>query len=182
MVPHQTGYLPIWRCPRTASKVRAPIGASTSATPSITYSPRPPDRRLTVGDERHAGLAADLVDDLQHAFAVGPVLHAELLHEPAVVDQVVSGSRLPAGFLVKGDLGVGQELAHQIGNLAQTDRDAAGVVDPLLGLVGHDYPREDFGDLVDMDRAAHRILVRERDRLAARREGDAFNVVDRADD
>ena len=42
--------------------------------------------RLTVGDERQAGLAADLVDDLQYAFTIGAILHAELLHEPAVVD------------------------------------------------------------------------------------------------
>src|SRR5215467_12061867 len=92
--PHRTGCSPIWRCRRTASKARAPIGASTSATPNTTCSPPPTDRCSAVGDERQAGLAADLVDDLQDAFAVGPVLHAELLHEPAVVDQVITRDRL----------------------------------------------------------------------------------------
>src|SRR5215472_11645008 len=35
--------------------------------------------------------------------------------------------------------------------------------------------------VVDMDRAAHRVFVWERDRLAAGREGNAFDVVDRTE-
>src|ERR1700738_5189027 len=54
---------------------------------------------LPVADKPQAGVAANLVDDLQDALAIGPVLHAELLHEPAVVDQVVAGNRLAAGLL-----------------------------------------------------------------------------------
>ena len=58
----------------------------------------------------------------------------------------------------------------------------AGVVSHVLWLVGHDDAREDLGDLVDMDRAAHRVLVGEADGLAARRVGDAEDMIDRADD
>src|SRR4029077_1718934 len=63
-----------------------------------------PFRQLPVGNLRQAGLVADLVDDLQYALAIRPVLHAELLHQPAVVDQVIAGNRLAAGCLVEGDL------------------------------------------------------------------------------
>src|ERR1700730_6560682 len=52
---------------------------------------------LPVRDERQARVAGTLVDDLQHALAIGPVLHAELLHEPAIVDQVIAGDLLASG-------------------------------------------------------------------------------------
>ncbi len=50
----------------------------------------------------------------------------------------------------------------------------------MLGLVGHEHAGEHLGHVVDMDRAAHRVLEREADRLAARRLGDDVHVVDRA--
>ena len=66
----------------------------------------------------------------------GQVLHAELLHQAGVVDQVVARGRLAAGLVLEADARVGQELAHHVGDLAQADRDAAGVVDRVLRLVG----------------------------------------------
>jgi hypothetical protein len=52
----------------------------------------------------------------------------------------------------------------------------------VLRFVGHDDAGENLGDLIDMDRAAHRVLVGKLDRLAARRICDAEDVIDRADD
>src|SRR2546423_213194 len=46
---------------------------------------------LAVADERQAFLAADIVDDLQDALAIGAVLDAEFLHEARIVDQIVAG-------------------------------------------------------------------------------------------
>ena len=73
------------------------------------------------GDRRQALLAAHLVDDLQHALAVGAVLHPELVDEAAVVDQVIARDFLAAAVLVKVDLRVGQEFAHHLGDLAEAD-------------------------------------------------------------
>src|SRR5579871_2575455 len=116
---------------------------------------------LTRRDRRPPLLAPHFVDDLQHAFAIRTVLNAELLDEAAIVDQIIAGDFFAAALLVETDPGVRQVFAYNVGDLAEADRDAAGIVDPVLGMIGHDYPGEDFGDLVDMDRAAHRVLERE---------------------
>src|SRR5215472_12132436 len=137
---------------------------------------------LPIGDGWQAGFAAGLVDDLQDALAVRQILEAELLDQPGVVDQVIAGSFLAPRFVLEADLRIRQELAHEIGKLAKTDRRTAGIVHSMSRFVGQQYAREHLGDVVDMDRAAHCVLVRERDRLAARRESDAFDVIDRADD
>src|SRR5437588_8336927 len=66
----------------------APAGALTPTRRSCR--PRK-QRELAVGDERQAFFAADIVDDLQDALAIGAVLDAEFLHEAGIVDQVVAG-------------------------------------------------------------------------------------------
>ena len=90
---------------------------------------------LPVADRRLAFFGADFVDDLQDAFAVGAELHAEFLHHPAVVDQIIARPFPAAGFVVEGDLRVGQEFAHEVGQIAQADRVAAGIVDGVVWLV-----------------------------------------------
>src|SRR3954447_13902416 len=139
-------------------------------------------RPLPVFDRRLAFVGADFVDDLQNTFAVGAELHAEFLHHPAVVDHEVARPLPAAGLVVKGNLRVGQEFTHEVGQVAQADRVAAGIVDGVVRLVLHDHSSEDFGDLVDVDRGTHRVLVGELDGFAARRIGDAENVIDRAYD
>src|SRR5262249_33551286 len=83
---------------------------------------------LAVADKRQALLAADVIDDLQDAFAVRAILDAKFLHEARIVDQVVARELRAASLLLEGDLGIGQELAHEIGQFAKADRLAAGVV------------------------------------------------------
>src|SRR5436190_24313941 len=99
------------RLPPSAFSARysacAPGSASTPTRRSCRWRRR---HDLPVADEWQALLAADVVDDLQHAFAVGAVLDAEFLHQTGVVDQVVARQFLAAGLLVEGDLRVGQEL------------------------------------------------------------------------
>ena len=46
----------------------------------------PDEGDLPIANERHAGLSADFVDDLQYPLAIGSVLYPELLNESAVVD------------------------------------------------------------------------------------------------
>ena len=57
-----------------------------SQTTTVRARPMAAKAELAVGDERHTGVAADLVDDLQYALAIGSVLYPELLNESAVVD------------------------------------------------------------------------------------------------
>src|SRR5712664_2924334 len=111
---------------------------------------------LPVSDGRQASFPASVVDDLQYALAVGQILEPEFLDQAAVVDQVVPRLLLPAGLLVEGDLRVGQELAHELGEVAQADRRSPRTVDRVTRLVGQQHPREHLGNIVDMDRAAHR--------------------------
>src|SRR5690349_3828447 len=173
----QTGHRPSARGPAAPGTNRHPTvhappvsaaRASRSAMPS------------SASDEGQTDLAADIVDDLQHALTIWQILHAEFLHEPCVVDQVIPGGLPAAGFTLEADLGIGQEFANDVSNLAQADRDAAGVVHTLLGFVGQQDAGEYLGDIIDMDRAAHRIFVGERYRLALRRLGDDVHVVYRA--
>src|SRR4051794_23217907 len=137
---------------------------------------------LPVCDRRLAFFDADFVDDLQNTFAVGAELHAEFLHYSAVVDHEVARPLPAAGLVVKGNLRVGQEFAHEVGQVAQADRVAASIVDGVVRLILCDHSREDFGDLVDVYRRTHRVLVGELDGFAARRIGNAENVIDRAYD
>src|SRR5580704_8178481 len=65
----------------------APVAATTPTRRSCRW--RKP-RDLPVADQRQALLAADVVDDLQYPFAVGPVLHPEFLYQAGVVDQVIA--------------------------------------------------------------------------------------------
>src|SRR6185295_6814960 len=103
----------------------------------VRPSPQPSPRgrgsfcgsRLPVADRGEALFAADLVDDLQYPLAIGAELDAEFLHHPGIVDHEVAAEFPAAGFLVEGDLCIGQELAHEVGNLAEADRLTAGVVD-----------------------------------------------------
>src|SRR5580700_3252811 len=109
------------------------------------------------------------IDDLQNTLPVGPVLHTEFLHKPRVIYQVVPRDFLAAGVLVERDLRPRQELPHNVGEFAQADRLAAGVVDPVLRLVLHDDAGEDFRHLVEMDWTAHRVPEWEPERVSARR-------------
>src|ERR1700759_1179027 len=85
--------------------------------------------RLAVGDGRQAGFAAGIVDDLQYALPVGQILQPEFLDQPGVVDQVIAGGLLAAGLVLKADLRVGQELAQEIGEIAEADGSASRIVD-----------------------------------------------------
>src|SRR5271166_6436177 len=125
------------------------------------YPPLTSGKRSVLGQGRQPGFTAYFVDDLQYTLAIRAILHAKFLNQPAIVDQVVARDLLAAGFLVKADLGVRQVLADHIRDLAKADRDTACVVDPVPWPIGHDYPGENLGHLVDMDRAAHRVFERE---------------------
>src|SRR5690242_2048109 len=83
----------------------------------------------SAGDRRLAFFGADFVDDLQHALAIGAELHAEFGDNAAVVDHEVAGALAAAGFVVERDLRIGEKLAHDVGEVAEADRVAAGVVD-----------------------------------------------------
>ena len=66
------------------------------------------------------------------AVAVGRVCQLELRQQAAVVDKVVVGV-LQTALIVEGDLGVRDELPHDVGDLAEADGSAAAVVDPRAG-------------------------------------------------
>src|ERR1700757_4625258 len=105
-----------------------PTGKSSKQKPSPTVSilsPATASRTplsLPVGDWRQAGLAARVIDDLQYALPVRQVLEPEFLDQSRVVDQVIAGGLLTTGLVIEGDLRIGQEFAHQIGELAKADR------------------------------------------------------------
>src|SRR4029079_3213355 len=69
-------------------------GSARTAIATSNATTRGTSRRISAGDSGQTDLVADVVDDLQHALAIRQVLHAELLHEAGVVDQVVAGNCL----------------------------------------------------------------------------------------
>src|SRR5215471_1107099 len=131
--------------------VSIPFSATASRVPLLS----------SVGDGREARFAAGVVDDLQDALAVRKILQPELLDKAGIVDQVIAGGSLAAGLVIEGDLRIGQEFAHQVGELAETDRRSTRIVNCMARLVGQQNPGKHLGDVVDMDRGAHRVLVRE---------------------
>lgn len=76
--------------------------------------------------------------------------------------------------------GIRKVRTDDVGDLPQTDRSAASVIDTMGRLIGHQYAGEDLGHIVHMDRTDHGVLERQGDRVAPRRLGDALHVIDRA--
>src|ERR1700730_2051892 len=123
-------------------------------------------RRLSRLDPRKPLLSPHVVEDLEHTGGERRVLDVELLAQAAVVHQVGAGFLAAAVFL-EGDLRVGEELAHDVRQLAEADRDPARIVERVARGIGQQDAREDLRDVLDVDQQAHEALARKMHRLAA---------------
>src|SRR5262245_61323200 len=81
-------------------------------------------RSSASGHRRESLAAAHIVDDFEHPRVQSRVLDSELPRQTAPVYQVVPGVLTPA-LLGEGDLGVREESAHDVGQLAEADGNAA---------------------------------------------------------
>ena len=84
---------------------------------------------------------------------------------------------LAPALVVEADLGVGKVAAHDVGQVAQADGRAAGVVHLALAAVHQGNTDERLGDVLDVDGQPPHILVGEAHRFAPGRQRYAAHVV-----
>ena len=60
----------------------------SSDVQGVTCSRPDSRRRVRSANRRKALVATDIVDNLQHAFPIRSILHAELRYQAGIVDQV----------------------------------------------------------------------------------------------
>src|SRR5258706_2176611 len=96
--------------------LHCPRDRHPAPTVSLLAPERQAARALPPADEREPLLLADLVDDLEDAGVEPRVLDAELLGQPAPINQVVSGF-LAAALVGERDPRVRDESSHDVRQL-----------------------------------------------------------------